>query len=197
MYSKVVYSKRFHAKSSTIEGVIMNRFYSLIFNIHLNLKVFYSDSDNVVYTNVTYACKIQRPNCSTIINIEDQRQNYSWVGAGESSLWNIDSLNDFCNFTINLYSNHLATLQLKADSGSMVVDMSILWLWWVSHHDLDSTLASRGAPFFSRFPSAFENAFKFAKLSLSLPQVDESNLQLCNGMDVVDRTGELSLLLIL
>jgi len=154
-------------------------------------KVFYSDSDNVVYANVTHACEIQRPNCSSIINIEDQRQNYSWVGAGEASLWNIDALNDFCTFTTNIYTHHLDTLQLKAESGSMVVDMSILWLWWVAHHDIDNALTSKwriGAPFFSRFPNAFENAFKFAKLSLSLPQVNKGSLQLCNGMDVVDRT---------
>ena len=150
--------------------------------------MFYSDDDNVVYANVTHFVTYLRPRCSAILNIEDQRTNFSWVGAGESSMWTYHALDDFYRFATSLYAHHLNVLRLKSQTGDMVVDMNLFWLWWVAHRRNSSDIWHNGNSFYSRFPQAFMKAFKFAK-SLHLPVVNARNLRICNGMDVVDRTG--------
>ena len=51
-------------------------------------------------------------------------------------------MHSFCQYPISQHTHHNASHQLTTLShshhshttGSSVVDMSLLWLWWVSHH---------------------------------------------------------------
>ena len=82
-----------------------------------------------------------------------------------------------------------------------MVDMSVLWLWWVAHHKNMPASWDTGRPFRSLgdqrtldVPQALvetarqqsDHAFTFAS-ALSMPSVNPA-LRLCNGMDVVNRT---------
>eukprot|EP01041_Mallomonas_annulata_P019861 gene19861-39398_t len=96
-----------------------------------------------------------------------------------------------------MYSKHLDTLRTKwINTRSPVVDMSLLWLWWVAHHDTAGWPSGRPWLHNNRSASstqiqairnATDAAFVFAK-SLKLPPVMTSSLRLCNGLDVVNRT---------
>ena len=123
------------------------------------------------------------------MNIEPQPSKYHWVAAGEASIWTIDSSSDFCRFAYAAYVNpqFYFSLQLRFDrSSSSVVDMSLLWLWWVAHtrkEDLqlnhyyfdDYILGDR-----KKQDGNLIAAFSFSK-SLKLPAVPK-RLQICNGM---------------
>jgi hypothetical protein len=119
------------------------------------------------------------------------------VGAGEASIWTLASVADFCQFAHSMYQNFVSTLEVKGRSGSSVVDMSILWLYWVAHHKDQSPDWDTGRPFHTWNPkgdkqfvedlrSKADAAFTYAK-SLSMPSVNTS-ITICNGMDVVNRT---------
>ena len=159
-------------------------------------KAVFGDGDSSIYVSAE-ALWAQRPQCQAVINIETQAHNYHWVGAGESSMWTLGGIADFCNFMDNVYSkdSYVNILQAKYKSGSNVVDMSLLWLWWVAHRDAVGWEAGR--PWLAEDPHLDEagrkrvqdtsdNAFKFSK-ALAIPGVDKS-VTLCNGMDVVNRT---------
>ena len=93
---------------------------------------FFADGDVGVFTNVTYAWAV-RSNCSAVLNVESQGQVDKWTAAGESSLWTLSSIHEFCDFTFSIYKNYVNTLMAKWRFRSCVVDMSLLWLWWVAH----------------------------------------------------------------
>ena len=57
--------------------------------------VYYADGDSALYANITKVVSLRKP-CSATINIEAQEHNFHWVGAGESSIWTIDAIIDFC-----------------------------------------------------------------------------------------------------
>ena len=89
-----------------------------------------------------------------------------------------------------MYKYHIETLEIRAKKG-VVSDMSLLWLWWVSHHKNENNKYNCGNPYpvnpimkFNTFP----NAFNFAK-KLLLPTNISNNIILCNGMDIVERTA--------
>ena len=96
-----------------------------------------------------------------------------------------------------MYKKYLPTLRVKGLRRSNVVDMSLLWLWWVNHHPYADW--SSGRPWKHNLIRASENdirqtrmkfdqAFSFTK-NLSFPSRKPSSyLQLCNGLDVVNRT---------
>ena len=104
-------------------------------------------------------------------------------------MWTFNALDDFCRFTNTLYAHHLNILRLKSQSGGMVVDMNLFWLWWVAHRRNSSDIWGNGNPFYSRNPQAFTQAIGFAN-SLHLPIVNGRSIRICNGMDVVDRAGK-------
>ena len=95
-------------------------------------------------------------------------------------------------FTKEIYEHHETILRMKFDSAPCVVDMSVLWLWWVAHHEVAGW--ATGRPWLplnkgdqtSVTDLTSDAAFSFTK-GLPLPAVDKS-LALCNGMDVVNRT---------
>lgn len=74
-----------------------------------------------------------------------------------------------------MYKNKIDTLRLKHAKGSSVVDMSLLWLWWVSHHLTYPAGWEVGRPFayeLTDTPSdadlnahrkKFDSAFEYAK----------------------------------
>ena len=93
-------------------------------------KAMFGDSDSSIFVNVESAWS-HRSNCAAVINIEAQNKLFHWVGAGEASLWRADSIAEFCKFTETIYTSHVDVLEAKARDGSSVVDMSLLWLWWV------------------------------------------------------------------
>lgn len=130
--------------------------------------------------------------CSTVLNIEPQPHRYHWVAAGEASLWTTTAITDFCRFTFSAYNNlkMFRSLKTKFDhTFSSVVDMSLLWLWWVAHTPLQEFVANSSVRnyFDAYIPGGrkqndvrlFE-ALSFSK-SLYLPTV-QANLTLCNGM---------------
>ena len=165
--------------------------------IHHKLQhVFFGDSDVAVFANMTEAW-LRRKDCSAAINIESQGQNYHWVGAGESSLWTQAAIADFCQFTSAVYRDKAQqVLHPKLNNhGSSVVDMSLLWLWWVAHKRASQVEVGwgTGRPYASPDPRELarvrdqsDEAFRFAA-ALPLPEVDAS-LALCNGLDVFSRT---------
>lgn len=141
--------------------------------------VFYSDNDNIVFVNVAKASSV-RKNCSAMINIELQNSLYHWVGAGEASFWTIPGLTSFLSFTETIYKNHQHVFTEKRKT-SNIVDMTLLWLWWVAHFEYPSL--ESGRPFADKLASeAFDLSFNKTK-SYGLPLVDD--LQLCNGMDAL------------
>eukprot|EP01038_Epipyxis_sp_PR26KG_P006355 gene6355-8754_t len=158
---------------------------------------FFGDGDVAVFVNVTDAYEL-RSKCDSIINIEHQAHDYHWVGAGETSFWTIPAITDFTIFTMSMYKDHLKTLEMKfKNHRSAVVDMSILWLWWVGHHRNDVDWDT-GRPFKPnghvidsqecfRDRAIYDRAFQFAK-SLEIAPVNNS-LRVCNGMDVVNRSA--------
>ena len=59
-------------------------------------RAFYGDGDSSVFVNVQSIDNL-RPKCAAVINYERQSK-FSWVGAGESSIWSLDALEDFCRY---------------------------------------------------------------------------------------------------
>lgn len=178
---------------------------------------FFGDGDSSVFMNITSAVRF-REQCSAIINIDAQQHDLYWCAAGEASVWTIAAIMDFCSFTIEVYKTRLDTLKIKSAKSTSVVDMSLLWLWWVSHQNVTAVGWSTGRPYLSRNPKddikeleryrkQSDDAFLFSK-KLPLPISNISNLalksslssvlkkqlssslplEICNGMDVVNRT---------
>jgi hypothetical protein len=178
---------------------------------------FFGDGDSTVFMNIKSAVRF-REHCSAIINIDAQQHDLYWCAAGEASVWTVAAIVDFCSFTVEVYKTHLETLRIKSNKMTSVVDMSLLWLWWVSHQNVTSAGWNTGRPFLSRNPNDDNNqleiyrkqsddAFLFSK-NLSLPISNSSHLalrsstspvlkqqltssvplEICNGMDVVNRT---------
>lgn len=162
-------------------------------NIH---RVFFGDGDASVFVNIQ-AIDSLRPHCDAVINVERQPSNTHWVAAGESSIWSFDAIQDFCTFVVDMYKYHTRTLMLKSGvRQSNVVDMSLLWLWWVQHHRNITAGWSTGRPWAHPQLSASAEdladiqrrtdlAFNYSK-TLKLASITR-NLTICNGLDVVDR----------
>jgi hypothetical protein len=169
--------------------------------------VFFGDGDSSVFADMSLVHSY-RPSCDAVINIESQSNNLHWVGAGEASIWTIAGISDFCKFTTAMYKSFVPTLKIKARGGSSVVDMSIMWLWWVAHHKQTATGWETGRPYGRRPPLDSSSASSASSASLlfdaqreghpsdramdycktlQLPKVDMS-LRVCNGMYVVNRT---------
>lgn len=150
----------------------------------------FGDGDASIFVNVKDAFML-RPGCNATINIEMQYHNVHWVGAGESSLWTTAAITDFCAFAMEVYQTKRHVLQTKHNyKMSAVVDMSILWLWWVAHKD--QTGWDAGRPWSRQKNNrdqqkSFDASFTFTK-NLKLPPPTIPNLNLCNGMDVVNRS---------
>ena len=181
------------------------------------VKAFFGDGDSSVFMNIKSATK-HREHCSAIISIDAQAHNLYWCAAGESSVWTTIAIVDFCAFTFEMYSHQVQILRIKDAGHTSVVDMSLLWLWWVSHQKESKSGWNTGRPFLSDRPLDNENqlqsfrdrsdaAYSFSK-QLNLPVYNSSrvslelaaahvpmnaslpsnNLIICNGMDVVNRT---------
>ncbi len=85
----------------------------------------------------------------------------------------------------------------RLDQGSSVVDMSLLWLWWVDTHRHTPVGWKTGRPMHSLNPRHTEQdfrarsdkAFEYTK-TLKLPPepVTTRPIHVCNGLDVVGRT---------
>ena len=180
-------------------------------------KAFFGDGDSSVFMNIKSAVK-HREHCSAIISIDAQAHDLYWCAAGESSVWTTVAIVDFCAFTFEMYSHKVQILRIKDAGRTSVVDMSLLWLWWVSHQKESKSGWDTGRPFLSDHPmdnanqlQAFRDrsdaAYAFSK-KLNLPVYNSTkvslelaaakvpleafrpsnNLTICNGMDVVNRT---------
>jgi hypothetical protein len=156
---------------------------------------FFGDGDSSVHVNIAEAWNL-RSHCNAVINVECQGNDFHWVGAGESSMWTIKGITEFTKFTTTIYTNHIDILLKKAKGGSSVVDMSILWLWFVAHKPnsagwdtgrpwkLLDRQANEGRLIAKR--NAHDHSYSLTK-SFNLPAVDDK-IVVCNGMDVVNRT---------
>lgn len=178
---------------------------------------FFGDGDSSVFMNIKSAIR-HREHCSAIINIDAQQHDLYWCAAGEASVWTIAAIVDFCSFTLEMYQTKDNILRIKAAGRTSVVDMSLLWLWYVSRQNAASAGWDTARPFFSRNPKdsvkqleeyrkRSDEAYMFSR-KLPLPVYDSSklllsfasspsllaqfpslsSLQICNGMDVVNRT---------
>ena len=96
---------------------------------------FFGDGDTAVFSNMASAYQ-QRSECDASIITPGVGNNYSWVSTGVATLWSRFAIADFCAFTQDVYRsktpNFVDSLRIKQRQGSSVVDMSLLWLWWVS-----------------------------------------------------------------
>ena len=158
--------------------------------------VLFADGDSAIFTSAYTAWKM-RNRCSAVINVDTQRSPFYWVAAGEASLWMLPAIADFCKFIESMYSKHVDIISLKFKSTQTnVVDMSLLWLWWVAHFDKPGW--ESGRPYLTANSHAYERRTDIEMRSISdisfnetkallLPAVD-SSLSLCNGLDVVNRT---------
>jgi hypothetical protein len=154
--------------------------------------VYFSDGDSFLFVNARDAF-LQRSHCDAVLNVEAQHGDLHWVAAGESSLWTKAALQEFVSFVFQIYTKDKKVLLRKLLNKTCVVDMSILWLWWVAHFEIPSFRAGRP---WSMSPelllqhrsiadhrAKFDHAFLATK-SLNLPTVNQS-FELCNGMDVI------------
>ena len=158
---------------------------------------FYGDGDSSVFANITEQFQ-KRSNCSAIVNVEAQASEIHWVAAGEASVWTLPAIQDLCRFFNSVYTHHMETLQAKAKYSNLV-DMSVIWLWWIKHTmDRDLKGWDIGRPYKTNnyavkdvknrvIQNHFERAVLYTR-KLSFPDVNDS-LWLCNGLDVVDRTA--------
>jgi hypothetical protein len=182
-------SKDQSPRRKTHERQCIQRWFVLMEYMKANLVpvTFFGDGDSTVFDNMEKAFQL-RSHCAACINIEKQGHDYHWVGAGEASLWTIDAIKEFCQFAMTIYLSHKQLLHMKGDKGSSVVDMSILWLWWVAHKSHLEVGYETGRPVTSSSHDIeiSDKAFKFAA-QLALPSVNRS-LLLCNGLDVYNRT---------
>jgi hypothetical protein len=96
--------------------------------------IFFGDGDTSVYADMTKVWENNRNHCDASIIIPGTARDLNWVGTGCSSLWTLSALESFVEFMTHIYTDisYKRTLQIKAkNAGGCVVDMSILWLWWV------------------------------------------------------------------
>ena len=100
----------------------------------------------------------------------------------------------FRSFIRKAYQSYQPTLFKKASRRSNVVDMSLIWLWWVSHQNETSYISSipwklnNSTATIEEIRSVREkghNAYKYTK-SLPLPE-SNSTLRICNGLQVANR----------
>ena len=180
-------------------------------------QTFFGDGDSSVFMNIKKAMKY-REHCSAVLSIDAQTNNLYWCAAGEASVWTFPAITDFTSFILKMYSTKLNILKIKGSAGSSVVDMSLLWLWWVTHQDINSVGWNAGRPYQSDKPNMISNeteeyrkksddSFLYSK-KLDLPVYNNTEITLsleslpilksqfspllplilCNGMDVVNRT---------
>ena len=105
---------------------------------------YFSDGDSFIFVDVQEEWRRRRDahDCEAVVNVEAQGSSTHWVAAGEASLWSFAAIDDFSSFVFLMYEKHMRELELKFLRKSCVVDMSLLWLWWVAHHR-----SSTGRPF--------------------------------------------------
>lgn len=88
-------------------------------------------------------------------------------------------------FITAMYKSYVSTLELKYKAGSIVCDMSVIWLWWVALRRNEHNKWEYGTPFDTTNPAKFESAYRYAK-NLAIPPANiDGNVTVCNGMDVV------------
>lgn len=158
---------------------------------------FFGDGDSSVFVNVTQINALHS-HCDAVINVETQDSKFKWTGAGEASLWSLHAIQDFCRFTTDMYKSHIEVIKLKGGRGKTnFVDMSMLYVWWVSHHDAPGWEAGRPWLIEDRNPNAgmlattrkfCDEEFQVVKKQ-NLPVSENGvKLRLCNGVSVVNRT---------
>ena len=80
-----------------------------------------------------------------------------WNAAGEASTWNQKGIDEFCSFVTEMYTNYIETLLLKGKKG-IVSDMSLLWLWWVTHYKHEKNIFIP----YKYFTATFTYSFKLS-----------------------------------
>lgn len=189
---------------------------------YFKTRVFFGDGDTAMYANVTAAWHHGRDHCDASLIVPGTARHLNWVATGCSSLWTVSALESFTKFTLEMYTElkykHVLSLKAK-NGGGCVVDMSLLWLWWVAWNRgttansfsgnsttvTKTDIWSTGRPYRSnnwklsdkQYQSLFDSAFSYAK-ALNIASVkypvgyersgDNSQLKLCNGLDVHHRT---------
>ncbi len=75
---------------------------------------FFGDGDTAVFADMAAAYK-QRSECDASIITPGVGNNYSWVSTGVATLWSLRGIEDFCVFTLAVYSSgrYVDTLRVK------------------------------------------------------------------------------------
>ena len=95
---------------------------------------FFGDGDTALFANATMAWKAStRRACDATVATPGTAHAFNWVSTGCSSFWTLPAIESFCTFLLETYkeNKYMQILRSKAARGSSVVDMSLLWLWFV------------------------------------------------------------------
>ena len=180
-----------------------------------NFAVYFGDGDTALFADATKAWfNTRRRDCDAVLATPGTANTYYWVSTGCSSFWTLRAIESFCDFVMQVYANpkYHKFLRMKADRGSSVVDMSLLWLWNVRSMPANATGFQTGEPWHSlnplmsavAFRQAYGSAWSFTKNLLKNMPTESYNasdsvmmganmqitspLLVCNGLDVVQRT---------
>ncbi len=102
--------------------------------------IFYSDSDVMLYCNITeWAESVDKPDVS--FQVPQHQPGYRWSASAHVSLWTLEALREFCEFVSSEYC--YVTLSAtggrltnkwqwhqETDTAGGVCDMTLLFLWW-------------------------------------------------------------------
>ena len=112
-------------------------------------KCFYADTDIMIYSNITEEMKKYEDKKMAIIYPSEQTE-YRWAASGHSSYWTKESLIDFCDFVLNMYSSEEGRSKLrekwnyhrnnKIPGG--ICDMSLIYLYYNQNEGKDIGILS-------------------------------------------------------
>lgn len=95
----------------------------------------YCDFDQFDFVNTAYAA----------LSIPKIQEPYIWAASPHVSFWTMDAIDDFCDFVVDMYENHLEKLEekyayhLEKKVPGGVCDMTLLYLWSVNKENVYNT----------------------------------------------------------
>jgi hypothetical protein len=75
-------------------------------------RVLMSDTDSAIFASAEQIFAT-RSTCDATLNVNSADHWTMWIASGETSMWTLKALDDFCNFLIELYISYISTLQVN------------------------------------------------------------------------------------
>lgn len=75
-------------------------------------RVLMSDTDSAIFASAEQIFAT-RSTCDATLNANGADHWTMWVASGETSMWTIKALEDFCNFLVEIYIAYISTLQVN------------------------------------------------------------------------------------